>query len=424
MGKHTKTLILLFAANTISGFAQGITMLAIPWYLVNQPGGKALNATMVATVTFLALFWGIYAGTLVDRYSRKRIFQALTLTDAVILLGAAYLGYTWQQVPFPLIALVFCATIFTYNVHYPNLYAFVQELFEPALYGRVNSAIEIQGQFTSFVGMMIGGILLDGSVGIAWWPEAWAFDPWRLDEIFLLDGSTYVLGFCLISAIPYQRDSRKAVDAGPIWNRVKYGFSYLWERKELMAFGIASYVVFFSLLVIIQVVGPVYVNDYLHADAWVLSSFKGLYAIGAIIAGLMGMYRLFGGNRTVRQIMGLVILAGLVYSTYALTKSVTVMLGGAILLGIANAGTRILRITYLVKVVPNEVIGRVNSFFTVVNVLMRVSFLSLMALPFFADDGNGDHITYALAILAGVMVIAWVALLRINQKSVVAQSRP
>ncbi|MEO1451660.1 MAG: MFS transporter, partial [Bacteroidota bacterium] len=161
--RTTRVLFFLFAANTISGFAQGITMLAIPWYLIQQPGGKWFNATMVAAVTFLSLFWGLYAGTLVDRYNRKRIFLTLQAIDGTLLLSAASIGFALGFMPLPAIVGVYLLTILTYNVHYPNLYAFVQELFEPALYAKVNSAIEIQGQTTNFLGMMVGGLLLSGT---------------------------------------------------------------------------------------------------------------------------------------------------------------------------------------------------------------------------------------------------------------------
>jgi len=108
---HLSILIPLFAANTISGFAQGITMLAIPWYLVQVPGGKFLNATMVAVVTLLSMFWGVYAGTLIDKYNRKRLFMGLTAIDGIILCTVASLGFFIGRVPFPLIALVFTTTI-------------------------------------------------------------------------------------------------------------------------------------------------------------------------------------------------------------------------------------------------------------------------------------------------------------------------
>ncbi|MEO0468334.1 MAG: MFS transporter [Bacteroidota bacterium] len=404
--KHLRTLFFLFTANTISGFAQGITMLAIPWYIIQTEDGKFLNASMVAVVTLLSLFWGLYAGTLVDRYNRKHIFLSLTAIDFCILLSIAAIGFVLGTVPFFLIATVYLATIFTYNVHYPNLYAFVQELFEPEMYGKVNSAIEIQGQTTNFLGMMIGALLLDGSPDWALWPQWLQFDAWQLHEIFLLDGSTYILGCVLISQIPYRPSKDKRIDKGAILLRLRQGFGYLQENRALFIFGLASYVLFFSLLVVVQAVAPIYVNDYLKEPASVLALFKGSYAIGAITAGIIGLSAFVRRTNLISQIIFLLGAAGILYLTLAATHSVPLTIGAAIFLGICNAGTRILRITYLVRIVPNHVIGRVNSLFAVLNVLMRVSFLTLLTIPFFSAEANGPNIRYAIVLLAGIMFLA------------------
>lgn len=387
-------------------------MLAIPWYLIQQPGGKWLNATMVASITFVSLFWGLYAGTLVDRYNRKQIFLTLQSIDGTLLLAAALLGFSLGEMPLAAIICVYMLTIFTYNVHYPNLYAFVQELFEPALYAKVNSGIEIQGQTTNFLGMMLGGLLLSGTSEIGWWPSAWQFEAWPLRQIFLLDGSTYLLGAVLIQLIPYRPSAHKRVDRGAVWGRLKQGYAYLREHQNLFVFGLASYVVFFSLLVMVQVAAPIYVYDYLDAPAYILSSFKGIYALGAISAGLIGLSSFIRSNNLIRQVTFLVGLAGVLYLGLATNQSILFLFIGAYLLGIANAGTRILRITYLVRIVPNYIIGRVNSIFSVLNVMMRVSFVSVMALPFFADDSNGDNIVYIMFFLSLIMFIALGFLLR------------
>ena len=381
-------------------------MLAIPWFVIQTPNGNFRNATMVALITLASLLWSVYAGTLIDKYNRKTIFQTLTAIDACILISVAMIGFSLGEVPFFLIVLVYGATIFTYNVHYPNLYAFVQELFEPAYYARVNSAIEIQGQTTNFIGMMIGGILLDGPPEVTWWPIWLDFEPWSLQKIFMLDGSTYVLGFILISLIPYKPSTSKKIDSGSIKDRIYQGFSYLNENRPILIFGITTHVLFFSLLAVIQVLMPVYVNDYLQKGAFILSSFKGFYALGAISAGLLGLSFLIKKYNLIRQIMVLLSVAGFLYLLLVFTKSIVFTLIGAYLIGICNAGVRILRITYLVRIVPNRVIGRVNSFLGIVNVLMRVAFISLMTIPFFAAEGNGPNIIYGFAILAFVMFSA------------------
>ncbi len=406
--KNQLTLFLLFSANIVSGFAQGITMIAIPWHLVHNLSalnGKWLNTALVTAVTFGSLFWGLYAGTLIDRYSRKRIFQILTLIDAFIICGSAISGLYLGYLPFPLIALVYTTTIFTYNVHYPNLYAFVQEIFDRSYYAKVNSAIEIQGQSTSFLGMMLGGIIIYGSPEYDWWPETLSFEAWKLSEIFLLDGCTYILGFFLITLIPYQQQLRN-IDKGNILSRVRQGYVYLSEHKPLFVFGLASYVMFFSLLIIIRVLMPIYVSDYLRADALVLAAFKGLTSLGSVTAGVFGFSAFVKKGHLIRQIIGLMILGLSIYILLSITHSIFYTLFGAFLIGLSNAGIRILRITYIVRKVPNHIIGRVNSFFSILNVAMRVIFLSILTTPFFSDVENGDNIPYAFLLLGFILALA------------------
>lgn len=404
--KNLRALIFLFIANTISGFAQGVTMLAIPWHIIGLEDGKFKNAMMVTTVTVITLFWGMYAGTLVDKYNRKHIFLCTTGVGTLVLLGISAFGFIKGAVIFPLIATVYLMTVMLYSVHYPNLYAFVQELFEPQYYSRVNAAIEIQGQTTNFIGMMLGAILLDGTMHLEWWPEAWRFEAWSLHEIFLLDGSTYVLGFIFIALIPYVRKADWKPDKGSMLSRLKFGFKYLWENPYLLIFGLASHVLFFSLIVVVQALGPIYVKEYLKESASVLSFFKGFYALGALSAGLLGLSTFIRRSNLVKQIIFLLGFAGFLYFILSVTQSIALTLLGGFLLGICNAGTRIHRITYLVRIIPNEVIGRANSFFAVANVLMRASFIALLAVPFFAGEGNGPNIVYASLILSFIMFLA------------------
>ena len=261
--------------------------------------------------------------------------------------------------------------------------------------------------------MMVGGILIAGPQTSDWWPVWLEFEPWSLQEIFLMDGITYIIGFTFISLIPYKPAKDKKIDMGSIRERLHQGFVYLNENRNILTFGIASHVMFFSLLTVIQIIMPVYVNDYLHENAFILSSFKGFYALGAVVAGLIGLSSFIRKNNLIKQIIGLLLLAGCIYEALVFTPIIPFILSGAIMLGICNAGIRILRITYLVRIVPNRVIGRVNSFFAVVNVLMRVGFSALMAIPFFSADQNGENIIYAFALLGIIMflsagvLIAW-----------------
>ena len=83
--KNKKAISLLFLSNIISGFAQGVSMIAIPWYFVEIVSRPEVFATAYIFITFITLFWGLYAGTIIDRYSRKKIFILINIVCGLII---------------------------------------------------------------------------------------------------------------------------------------------------------------------------------------------------------------------------------------------------------------------------------------------------------------------------------------------------
>ena len=190
--KNKQAIILLFIANIISGLAQGISMIAIPWYFVEIVNRPQVFATAYLVITFLTLFWGLYAGTLIDRYPRKKLFILVNIVCGIFISSVAFYGFYNSNLSDLLVILVFGITIFNYNLHYPNLYAFGQEITQKKNYGKFNSYIEIQGQVTSVLAGAFAAILLTGTVdntleiGGLKFILPFNIEPWYIYEIFLL----------------------------------------------------------------------------------------------------------------------------------------------------------------------------------------------------------------------------------------------
>src|SRR5690606_16001323 len=120
---------------------------------------------VLAIATFISIFWSLFAGTLIDRYPRKNIFLAASIIGFFVLAAAGIYGEWQQEAPIWLVALVFVFTFFGFNIHYPNLYAFSQQLAARGDYGRINSLIEVLGQSTNVLSGAFGAILLSGTTG-------------------------------------------------------------------------------------------------------------------------------------------------------------------------------------------------------------------------------------------------------------------
>ena len=398
--QNKSALYLLIAANAVSGFAQGISMLAIPWYFSDILKSSSTFGIIYGGATFLTLFWGLYVGTLVDRFPRKNIFLLITLIGGSIIASVAGVGFYLGEVPTPLIGLVFCTTMFIYNVHYPTLYAFGQEITEKKNYGKINSIIEVQGQATSVLSGAFAAILITGvnqeflsNLGLENLLSI-NIKPWGLHEIFLMDACTYFLAFILIAMIKYMPVKKKVIDTGSMFTRLKQGVYFLKKHPLIFHFGVGSYAIFAMLLLHIHQLMPIYISNHLHGDSAVYAGAEMLYALGALFAGI-GIRWIFKKINTVKAIIIMMLLSFIVFEILAFTQTAAVLILVCFILGLTNAGTRVLRITYLFNHIPNHIIGRTGSVFQTINVLMRFTFISLFSLSFFA---KGNNITWAYVI--------------------------
>lgn len=418
--KNKRPLVLLLSANAISGFAQGITMLSIPWYFAGQ-GESSLFMFLYAIVTLGSLFWGLYAGALIDGFNRRDVFLGTNFIEGLIILSIATLGFTEGSIPsLSLIVMVFGTTFFGYIIHYPNLYAFAQEVSDKKDYARVTSLIEVIGQATVIGAAGFGVFLLEGFhvnagetvLGIT---SPWNIhiNRWELHEIFLLDGLTYIVSFVVICFIRYTPPKNLSqMDEGNLGERLRTGYEFLKKNKLVTLFGVCSYSIFIVLLVERFALLPLYVKGNLEAKGSVLSFAEVMYAGGSLLSGVIAG-RFLSRLPIPKSIIIFVMITSVGFFVSFLIDSVVVFYLISFLFGIANAGSRIFRITYLFMLVPNEITGRVNSMFNVITTALRLVFLLTFMLPFFSE---GNHVTWAYFILGMFTLITGIILIVIYKK--------
>ncbi len=404
---NARALWLLFLANTISGAAQGISLIAIPWYFIDQLKEPVLLTRFYGIITVVSMFWVIYAGALIDRFHRKRIFMALTAICGAVILAVAFWGQWQDGLPKAAILLVMAVTLLNFNLHYPSLYAFAQELADKSRYARIVSFLEIQGQATNVLAgglaaLLLGGIEANRSFYLMGFRVAMPFDipAWEIQDIFLLDGLTYLAAFLLIGAIRYVPQSHYKPEAGSAMLRIREGFAYLRAQPRLLWFGVFSYGVFVSVLVQDRIILPEYVRVQLNAAADVFASSDMLFAFGALVSGVITR-RLFGRMSPIAGVSILMIGLSVLYMSMAFNQSLRYLFVFSFIYGYVNTGVRILRVTYLFHTVPNHVIGRLLSFFKVADTAMRAAFIGLFGMSFFHD---GTNIRYAYLVF-GIFIL-------------------
>ncbi len=411
--QNKQAITLLFIANIISGFAQGISMIAIPWYFVKIVERPEIFASAYIGITFLTLFWGLYAGTLIDRYCRKKLFIIINIVCGFCIGFIALYGFYLSNLTDFLVILVFGITIFNYNVHYPNLYAFGQEITEPKNYGKLNSYIEVQGQTTSVLAGAFAALLLTGVhnnvLEIAGFSIYLPFDieVWRIYEIFLMDAITYLVVIFIFLLMKYKPIVKDKVHRGNLFSRLKGGLLYLKDHPIIFMFGFLSYMLFAFTLVEVHVLLPSYVYKFLEMDGNAYASAEIYYSLGAICSGVL-ILRVFRKLNAVASIIILLSSVSFAFYAMAVYKLLWVFFLGNLILGITNSGVRILRTTYIFNHIPNNLIGRANSVFGSLNIIIRMIMIGAFSLPFFNIN---DNIRYGYFVGVGLMVITLIPLL-------------
>ena len=402
--KNRPAITLLLTANFISGIAQGISMIAVPLYFAKTQQSNWFAAGYML-VTLVTLFWAPYAGALVDKYNRKNIFIVLMSFMGLALTALAATSYI-SGINNWLAFAAFGLTFWNYSLHYICFYAFMQEITEKEHYGKIASILEVQGQLASALAGAGAALLLDPTT--ATWL---GINVWELPHVFMLDASTYFLGLIFILLMRFVPIAERTVESGNVFKRLSVGLSYLKSEPYVFLFGIISQAVFITVLIHVFELSPIYVKNHINppngTESSIFAASELLYSLGAVTAGLAIQF-IFRRTTFLAAILILSFITLLEYEALMFSNSVWVFWVMSFLLGITNAGIRVIRVSYLFKVVPNQVMGRANSIFGLGNTLIRILLLVIFALPFFHEDNN---IIYTFAVMIGFLALCIVLLM-------------
>jgi MFS family permease len=371
----------LFFSNLFSGFGQGMTTIGISWYLVETTGtARLLGSTMLITA-ILGFLIGPYAGTWIDRFSRKAILQIEQLGGFTVLAVFAGWGF-WGPYHVWMMIFIFLAVSFIFQIHDATQAAFVQEIFDQKQYKAILSLLEIENQTAMVLSGMFAGLLLE-KVG--------------LQVVLLFDTLTYLFAFVVVSSMDYcftlEKQTEKTVDL------FSKGWVYIKERKGLMVFGVSALIPFIVVM-LVNLLSPIFVSQTLGEDVDIYSLAKVAYSIGAVAAGLLVAFisRKFVAFSS--MVSHYVLMAIVLVLIVVIPKGWYFILQSA-LLGWCNVTTRLIQRTIYMELLENCQIGRVMSFFKSIGQLIRLLLLTIFTLMIDATGAKAGYL-----ILAGLLLIA------------------
>jgi hypothetical protein len=351
----------LFGSNLLAGFGQGIAIIGVPWYLVRRYGDASVLSTIMIATGIGTLFFGTYAGALIDRYKRRSVLIVENLGAAVVVGAVALLGYLGEYSAVH-VTVVYVLTIMVFNVHFPATYALAQESFPAEHYAKISGFLEVETQTAAIVSGGAAGLLLD-SIG--------------LRGVFVINMLTYLGAAIGLTMFKYTPVVGVRVSQPGLVVELREAWSYLRTRPRFVFENIAMLMPF-VVLIASQLVQPVYVSGTLHAGPVVYSLMEGVYAVTAVSAGLwMRNVATRLGEQRANVVAFIMFIAALCWFTGI--PGVPAALGGMLIIGWANAGIRVNRISYVLHVVPTQLIGRVNMFFGLSVGVLRIMMLIVLS---------------------------------------------
>jgi MFS family permease len=339
----------LLAANAVSTVGNSLTIVAVPWFILETTGSAAKTGLAGAALALGGILASVLGGPLVDRLGFKR---ASVVTDLACfaLVAAIPLLHLADVLTFAhLVVLAFFISSFN-SPGDAARFALVPELAAQAHMTpeRANAADRGIARGAQLVGPLIAGVLI-ALIGPT--------------NVLLLDAVTFAVSAALIALmVPSQRRSRVNTEPSGAGQR-----SYLRDLMVGLRFvGTNSLIMSVVLVVavgnaldaaLLTVLLPVYAND-IWGDPASLGA-----VLSALGAGALAGTFLFGaiGHRIPRRatfLLGGAIGSSLLYGTLSTTPALPVVLVVALLSAVVAGPIFPLVETTMQRLTPPELLGR------------------------------------------------------------------
>lgn len=387
---YSRKILQLLLSIIPSGIAQGITVIAVPWYFTDSLNQSSTFSFWLGILTFLGLFWGLYAGVLIDKMNRKNILLNTNIVSSLIFLSVGISNVLFKVNNEFLIFLAFSCCSFYYMIFFPNLYALAQELTDRKNYVKINSIIEIQSQTISVVAALMCGILISGSQTFFNYfnIDLLLFKQWEIGEVFLLNSLLYLASYLILFPMHYQhKENIKKYYINNVIKEIKNSMLFLKKHKSILIYGICSQIIFAFLIVELFTLLPLFVKNCLNESLVIFSLADVTYCIGAIVSGIITMH-ILKKIHTIDFTILLIIITGYSFLLMIIIKKLLVFFIASFIIGITNASARITRMSYFFQRIPNHLIGRTNTIFNSINSVIRNVLIFIFSYSWFSNSMN------------------------------------
>jgi MFS family permease len=327
-------------------FAHAIFTYAIIIYAQSVTGTTAQSGLLFVLLYAPMLLLGLYAGTVADRRSRKRILLWSQLCSGTLtVVASAAIASDRSELAMPIL-MATCPLYGAALAFMPaTRLAFVANLLPEAAVQRCTVVLKILN-----VAAIAGGPMIAG------WVKASADWP----VVFAVPVALWVLSTLLLFPLRVLRETPAASEDARSWTDLKAGLQLITRTGILWGLALVSSIIFCLVSGPVQVLVPGFAKDVLEVDEVQRATLMGVFGGGLLVGGIASAALNHVRGRG-RVLMGTLLLSALLFCGFAYQASYNASL---VLLGLCSTAGGIfysLVPATLQAATPDQFRGRVLS---------------------------------------------------------------
>lgn len=361
MKKHyvwNKNFTLLVIGQIISLFGNAMLRFSLSLYVLDTTGSASAFATILAISMIPTIFLSPVGGVLADRMSRRHIMILLDCFTGFLLLGFTYL--ITQASSLALVAITMIVLSIIQSFYQPAVQASIPLLVDEEKMMQANGITVQVNALATLLGPILGGVL---------------FSLLPFATLLIISAACFLFSSLLecIMQIPFVPQKRKDTFLKSTWQDLKAGMQFVYrDRPTLFKLLMILALLNFILSSLMSVGLPVISNITLALDPVYFGWLQAGIGIGSIIGAML--LPIFQKRFQLAHSYIFLMLASLflfpiglaimflnsVYVSYA------IVFAASILCMAFAAIFNIYAQTYLQQNTPNEMLGKVSSFVTMI----------------------------------------------------------
>ena len=385
-----RTFLLFFLGNIISLVGFGFNLIAVSWMVLEETGSEFSLGKIMAAATTPGLILALVAGIIIDKVNRKWLLVILDAFRVIIISVFIYYfnidGFS-LTILYPVMMLMGLSN----SLFWPTAQAFVQELVDEKDYFPANALLSASYQVGSLIGAGAGGFIVHIYGPIA---------------ALYFNAFAYLISGLLISLAPFSKNNINKNSEGLI-TALSKGFLFLKDKIGVLFLGLTTILSDIAIWGALSVLTITISKEIFFKGSWGYGLMDGMYGIGALIStiAVAKMIKIIGRKKS---LLCCYFIAGISCFVSPFSSSIFIAGIAYFVMGLYNNSARIIVRTLFMEIIPNNIMGRVQTIFGVyTRVMMLASALLAGWITENMDPYAGMNFASAhyLIALMGILII-------------------